>query len=113
MAEVEETAEIVGETTIDPAEVYAALRECYDPEIPVNVVDLGLIYHLKLEGSAASITMTLTAIGCPVGPQVMAEVEDRVREVPGVESCSVTLTYDPPWTPDRMSDDAKWELGIA
>lgn len=113
MAEVEETAEIVGETTIDPAEVYAALRECYDPEIPVNVVDLGLIYHLKLEGSAVSITMTLTAIGCPVGPQVMAEVEDRVREVPGVESCSVTLTYDPPWTPDRMSDDAKWELGIA
>jgi metal-sulfur cluster biosynthetic enzyme len=58
-------------------------------------------------------SMSLTAIGCPVGPQVMAEVEDRVREVPGVESCAVTLTYDPPWTPDRMSDDAKWELGIA
>jgi metal-sulfur cluster biosynthetic enzyme len=56
--------------------------------------------------------MSLTAIGCPVAGEVMAEVEGWVREVEGVEQCNVTLTFDPPWTPDRMSEDAKWELGI-
>ncbi len=104
--------EIIGDTSIDTEEVYAALRECYDPEIPVNVVDLGLIYTLKIEGSAVDITMTLTAIGCPVGPEVMAEVESKVLEVPGVEKCDVTLTFEPPWTPDKMTEDARWELGI-
>jgi len=102
--------EIIGDTSIDTEEVYAALRECYDPEIPVNVVDLGLIYTLKIEGSAVDITMTLTAIGCPVGPEVMAEVESKVLEVPGVEKCDVTLTFEPPWTPDKMTEDARWEL---
>jgi metal-sulfur cluster biosynthetic enzyme len=107
-----EKAEIVGETSIDPHAVYDALRECYDPEIPVNIVDLGLIYHLKIAGSQVDITMTLTAIGCPVAGEVMAEVEGRVLEVAGVERCLVTLTFEPPWTPDRMTEDAKWELGI-
>jgi metal-sulfur cluster biosynthetic enzyme len=104
--------EIIGDTSIDTEEVYAALRECYDPEIPVNIVDLGLIYTLKIEGSAVDITMTLTAIGCPVGPEVMADVESKVLEVPGVEKCDVTLTFEPPWTPDKMTEDARWELGI-
>jgi len=107
------TEEIIGDTSIDTEEVYAALRECYDPEIPVNVVDLGLIYTLKIEGSAVDITMTLTAIGCPVGPEVMADVESKVIEVPGVEKCDVTLTFEPPWTPDKMTEDARWELGIS
>jgi len=106
------TEEIIGDTSIDTEEVYAALRECYDPEIPVNVVDLGLIYTLKIEGSAVDITMTLTAIGCPVGPEVMADVESKVLDVPGVEKCDVTLTFEPPWTPDKMTEDARWELGI-
>lgn len=112
MADETVQAEVVGETSIDTDEIFAALRECYDPEIPVNVVDLGLIYHVKIEGSTVDITMTLTAVFCPVGPEVMAEVEGRVREVPGVEKCTVTLTYDPPWTPEKMSEDARWELGI-
>jgi FeS assembly SUF system protein len=112
MAEEQLVAEIVGETPISVEAVYDAMRECYDPEIPVNIVDLGLIYHVKIEGTAVDVTMTLTAIGCPVGPEVMGEVEGRIRDVPGVEACNVTLTYDPPWTPDRMSEDARWELGI-
>jgi metal-sulfur cluster biosynthetic enzyme len=112
MADEHVTAEIVGETAIVQEAVFDALRECYDPEIPVNIVDLGLIYHVRIEGSAVAITMTLTSIGCPVGPEVMAEVEGRVREVAGVENCDVTLTYDPPWTPERMTEDARWELGI-
>lgn len=113
MAEEIEQAEIIGETPIDVQEVYAALRECYDPEIPVNIVDLGLIYNLRIEGTKVDVTMTLTAIGCPVGPEVMAEVEGRVRDVPTVEDCTVTLTFEPMWTPERMTDDAKWELGIS
>lgn len=117
MAETEQVnngvAEDIRDTTVDKEAVYEKLRECYDPEIPVNIVDLGLIYVLKIIGGAVSITMTLTAIGCPVGPEVMAEVEGRVREVPGVEECDVTLTFDPPWTTDRMTEDARWELGMA
>jgi metal-sulfur cluster biosynthetic enzyme len=113
MADEQQTeVQVVGETPIAVDDVFNALRECYDPEIPVNVVDLGLIYNLKIEGTAVDVLMTLTAIGCPVGPEVMAEVEGRLREVPGVEVCNVTLTYDPPWSPDRMSEDARWELGI-
>jgi metal-sulfur cluster biosynthetic enzyme len=117
MAELEQehatVAEEIRDTTIDKEAVYDKLRECYDPEIPVNIVDLGLIYALKITGGVVSIIMTLTAIGCPVGPEVMAEVEGRVREVDGVEECNVTLTFDPPWTTDRMTEDAKWELGMA
>ena len=112
MADVQQPVEIVGETPITSDAIFDALRECYDPEIPVNIVDLGLIYNVRIEGSSVDLTMTLTAIGCPVGPEVMAEVEGRVRDVPGVESCNVTLTYDPPWTPERMTEDARWELGI-
>jgi metal-sulfur cluster biosynthetic enzyme len=107
------TVEDIQDTSINVEQVYDKLRECYDPEIPVNVVDLGLIYGLKIAGGSVSVTMTLTAIGCPVGPEVMAEVEGRVREVEGVENCDVTLTFDPPWSPDRMSEDARWELGMA
>lgn len=112
MADEHPEAEVVGETPVSVDAVYDALRECYDPEIPVNIVDLGLIYHITITGAHVDVTMTLTAIGCPVGPEVMGEVEDRVRGVAEVASCNVTLTYDPPWTPDRMSEDARWELGI-
>ncbi|WIG57343.1 MAG: PaaD-like protein (DUF59) involved in Fe-S cluster assembly [Ktedonobacterales bacterium] len=113
MAEETQTQiEVIGATEISTDEVLIALRECYDPEIPVNIVDLGLVYTLKVEGTVVDVTMTLTSIGCPVGPEVMAEVEGRVKDVPGVEACNVTLTYDPPWTPERMSEDARWELGI-
>jgi FeS assembly SUF system protein len=106
-------ANIVGETAIDVAEVFAAMREVYDPEIPVNIVDLGLIYDLTITGGVVDVTMTLTAIGCPVAGEVMADVENRVTSVPNVEKCNVTLTFDPPWTTDRMTEDAKWELGIS
>jgi metal-sulfur cluster biosynthetic enzyme len=107
------TDEDIHDTTIDKEAVYDRLRECYDPEIPVNVVDLGLIYALKIVGSTVDVTMTLTAIGCPVGPEVMADVEGHVREAEGVEQCTVTLTFDPPWRPERMTEDARWELGMA
>ena len=100
-------------TTINEEAVYDALRECYDPEIPVNIVDLGLVYHLGIDQDHVDVTMTLTAIGCPVAGEVMAEVEERVSQVAGVKTCHVELTFDPPWTPARMTEDAKWELGLA
>jgi FeS assembly SUF system protein len=99
---------------ISQAEVMDALRECYDPEIPVNVVDLGLIYGVDIDNEAGNVevTMTLTAMGCPMAGEVISEVQMRVEEVENVKDCKVNMTFDPPWSPDRMTEDAKWELGM-
>lgn len=113
MAEEVEKYEVVGETTIEPAQVFEQLRDVYDPEIPVNIVDLGLVYNVHIEDNSVDVLMTLTAIGCPVAPEVMADVEDHLRQVSGVERVNVTLTFDPPWTPDKMTEDARWELGMS
>ncbi|HLI09730.1 MAG TPA: iron-sulfur cluster assembly protein [Ktedonobacteraceae bacterium] len=99
---------------INEAEVMDALRECYDPEIPVNIVDLGLVYAVETDDETGNvhITMTLTALGCPLAGEVVEEIEMRVGQVENVKSCKVDLTFDPPWSPDRMTEDAKWELGM-
>jgi len=99
---------------INKDEVMEALQECYDPEIPVNIVDLGLIYGVDVNDGEGSVLvrMTLTALGCPMAGEVIEEVQMRVGQVENVKSCKVDLTYDPPWSPDRMSEDAKWELGM-
>lgn len=96
------------------AEVMDALRECYDPEIPVNIVDLGLIYGINIDDEAGrvDVKMTLTAMGCPMAGDVISEVEMRVGEVENVRVCKVEMTFDPPWSPDKMTEDAKWELGM-
>jgi len=93
--------------------VIGALREIFDPEIPVNIYDLGLIYGVDIdnEGSVA-VTMTLTTPHCPVAESMPAEVELRVGAVPGVRDAEVNLVWDPPWDPQKMSDDAKLELGM-
>ncbi|WP_066590348.1 SUF system Fe-S cluster assembly protein [Sphingomonas pruni] len=93
--------------------VIEALKEIYDPEIPVNIYDLGLIYNVEVtdEGHAA-VTMTLTTPHCPVAESMPAEVELRVGSVPGVAVADVNLVWDPPWDPQKMSDDAKLELGM-
>jgi FeS assembly SUF system protein len=93
-------------------DVIEALRDCYDPEIPVNVVDLGLIYEVAIQPPRVDVKMTLTAIGCPMAPEVMTEVRDRLLQIPGVEEAGVELVYDPPWTPERMTEEARWELGL-
>ncbi len=99
---------------INKAEVMDALHECYDPEIPVNIVDLGLIYDVTIDDEAGNvhILMTLTALGCPMAGEVISEVEMRVQQVENVKGCKVEMTFDPPWSPDRMTEDAKWELGM-
>jgi len=93
--------------------VIQALREIYDPEIPVNIYDLGLIYGVEIDAEGhASVQMTLTTPHCPVAESMPAEVELRVSAVPGVRDAEVALVWDPPWDPQKMSDDAKLELGM-
>ena len=95
------------------ARVLEALRTVYDPEIPVNLVDLGLIYDLVVaEGGAVYVEMTLTAPSCPVAGELPGEVERAVRGVAGVSDVRVKLVWTPPWTQDRMSEEAKLELGM-
>ena len=93
--------------------VVAALRTVFDPEIPVNIYDLGLIYHLDVsDAGAVDIRMTLTAPACPVAGMMPGLVESAVRKIDGVTSSGVELVWDPPWSKDRMSDEAKLQLGM-
>jgi len=94
-------------------QVVDALKEIYDPEIPVNIYDLGLIYDVKVSDDGdAKIVMTLTTPHCPVAESMPGEVEMRVCAVPGVRDAEVELVWDPPWDPQKMSDEAKLELGM-
>ena len=92
--------------------VIAALKEIYDPEIPVNIYDLGLIYGVEINGGHALVTMTLTTPHCPVAESMPGEVELRVGAVPGIGDAEVNLVWDPPWGPDKMTDEARLELGM-
>ncbi len=92
--------------------IIVALKEIYDPEIPVNIYDLGLIYGVEVNGGHALVTMTLTTPHCPVAESMPGEVELRVGSVPGVGDAEVVLVWDPPWGPDKMTDEARLELGM-
>ena len=93
--------------------VIAALKEIYDPEIPVNIYDLGLIYGVEITDEAdALVTMTLTTPHCPVAESMPGEVELRAASVPGIRDAEVALGWDPPWGPDKMSDEARLDLGM-
>lgn len=92
--------------------VVDALKEIYDPEIPVNIYDLGLIYGVDVDEGHVTVSMTLTTPNCPVAESMPAEVELRVGAVPGVGVAEVNLVWDPPWDPAKMSDEARLELGM-
>jgi FeS assembly SUF system protein len=98
--------------TVREEDVIEVLRECYDPEIPVNIVDLGLIYEIKIQPQRVDVKMTLTALGCPMAADVMQDVRDHLMTLDGVVDAGVELVYDPPWTPEKMSEEARWELGM-
>ena len=93
-------------------DVEAALTNVIDPELGLDFVELGLIYGIEIEGGDVHVTFTLTSPGCPIGPQVSEQIEEFVLEVDGVESVESSMTFSPPWTPDRMSEDAKFALGF-
>jgi FeS assembly SUF system protein len=95
------------------AAVIAALKEVYDPEIPVNIYDLGLIYELTIDKERmVSILMTFTAPNCPMADQVMAEVQQSVEAVPGITGCKIELTFEPEWDRSMLSEEARVELGL-
>jgi len=102
--------------SVNMEDVHEALRSVYDPEIPVNVVDLGLIYGCDLkrvdDRQIVHIRMTLTAPGCGMGPVLIDEIKHRIKRVPGVDDVEVELVFDPPWSRDCMSEEAQLELGI-
>lgn len=99
--------------TVDRSQIKEALASVYDPEIPVNIVDLGLVYGWECNDvGAVQITMTLTAPGCGMGPVLVEEVQSRVSRVPNVSSVEVELVFDPPWSRDMMTEEAQLELGL-
>lgn len=93
--------------------IIEALQTVFDPELPANIYDLGLIYDINIRDDGyVNITMTLTAPGCPVAGEIITEVDTKIRQVEGVSDANVMLTFEPAWTRDRMSEEAKLELGF-
>jgi FeS assembly SUF system protein len=104
--------ESLNETIIE-AQVVEALRTCFDPEIPVNIYETGLIYEIKVaDGGVVAIRMTLTSPHCPAVQSLPAEIESKVREVDGVSDVKIDLVWDPPWDPSKMSEAARLQLGM-
>jgi len=87
--------------------IYAVLKSIFDPEIPVNIVDLGLIYGVMIEGDQVEVLMTLTVPGCPMGAYIAREVEEKIKGIEGVKGVKVDITFDPPWSVDRMTEEGK------
>jgi metal-sulfur cluster biosynthetic enzyme len=94
-------------------EVFEALHQVEDPELGMDIVELGLVYDVAVDGPTVKVTHTLTSMGCPAGPMIQEDIDSAVRSnFESVESVELELTWDPPWTPERMSDDAKFILGF-
>ena len=93
-------------------QVYEALQDCYDPEIPVNIVDLGLVYDVEVEDDTVAVKMTLTTPGCGMGGMIASNAQSLIMEIPGVKEANVDLVWEPPWDPSRISEEARQKLGI-
>ena len=93
-------------------EILEALKDCYDPEIPVNIVDLGLVYDVDIIDDAVKITMTLTGQGCPMSAQISSDVTGRLRAMEGITQADVDIVWEPAWTPNMMTEAAKEKLGF-
>ena len=108
------TAPLLGEEL--EKEVWQRLKTCYDPEIPVNIVDLGLIYNMEIspieQGNRIDVKMTLTAQGCGMGGSIAADAQTKLLAIPGVKEADVQLVWDPPWTPEKISEEGRTLLGI-
>ena len=98
--------------TVTKEDVLEALRDVYDPEIPVNIVDLGLVYEVAVADADVEVQMTLTFAGCGMGPYIAQQAEWRLAEVEGIEDINVDLVFDPPWTPDMITEEGKRLLGL-
>lgn len=99
-------------STLKKEHILEALKDVYDPEIPVNVVDLGLVYDCEVDDGDVRVKMTLTFAGCGMGPYISQQAEWRIAEIDEVEDVEVEMVYEPPWTPDMISEDGKAQLGL-
>ena len=102
----------MADATLTQENVIGALKNVYDPEIPVNVVDLGLIYEVQINEGNVYVQMTLTAPGCGMGPQIAQQAEWAVADLDGIEDVQVEMVFDPPWSPDLITEDGKKLLGL-
>ena len=102
----------MAEPEVTIGEIQEALRDVYDPEIPVNVLDLGLIYDIKIDEGQVYVQMTLTAPGCGMGPYIAQNAEWRIAEIDGVEDVEVDMVFDPPWSPELITEEGKKLLGL-
>jgi metal-sulfur cluster biosynthetic enzyme len=93
-------------------DVFDALRVVEDPELGMDIVELGLLYDAEVDGPKVHVTFTLTSMGCPVGPMIEQQIRETVESMEGVSDVEAELTWDPPWSPEKMSDDAKFILGF-
>jgi probable FeS assembly SUF system protein SufT len=100
------------DATVTEEQVWEELRQVYDPEIPVNVVDLGLIYDMQISGHRVEVKMTLTAQGCGMGPSIAMDARRRIEAIPGVQEADVAIVWDPPWTPHMITPEGKARLGM-
>ena len=98
---------------LEKEEIYAVLKTIPDPELGLSLVDLGLIYDVTISEGNVEVTMTLTTIGCPLFSLIAEPIKQKVGELEGVKDVTVELTFDPPWAPEKMSEDAKIQLGFA
>lgn len=97
---------------ITTEEVFDALRVVEDPELGMDIVELGLVYDATIEEDTVTVTFSLTSMGCPVGPMIQEQIVETVQAMPGVQKCEPNLVWDPAWSPERMSEDAKFILGF-
>lgn len=102
----------MAEATVTTEDIYEALKSVYDPEIPVNIVDLGLVYDVQITDSDVYVQMTLTFPGCGMGPYIGQQAEWAVQELDGVEEVQIEMVFDPPWSPELISEEARAQLGI-
>jgi metal-sulfur cluster biosynthetic enzyme len=107
-----ETASADNKNSCDDAALIDALREVIDPELMINIVDLGLVYSINHTDRKAQVEMTLTSPACPAGPQIIAQAKMALEKIDGIDLAEIKLTMSPPWTPARMTDEARDQLGI-
>ena len=97
---------------VNKEQVYEVLQNCYDPEIPVNIVDLGLVYDVDVNDNKVAVKMTLTAPGCGMGTMIAQDAREKILSLDGVDDATVDLVWEPPWDPSRISEEARQKLGI-
>jgi metal-sulfur cluster biosynthetic enzyme len=107
-----ESTPTAGEPAWSADQIREILRGVFDPELHMNIVDLGLIYDVTLEQAKANVKMTLTSPGCPYGPFLIHQVKDTVQSLKGIQEVQVEVVWDPPWGPDKMTEEARLELGF-